>query len=144
MLRTHGQERRIALQASFHEEKGGAGRSAEDAGGGTGEDVDAEGLHGGVFVDEGRTGFAQGFVEAEAAAIKDHLVDVLRRLQWGGHKVSMFGYSLLVFVCCCLRSWFLIVGGEGASAESRVGKRKGESGDGGEVGESYCSANTPV
>lgn len=56
VLRADGQGGGVALQAGLDEEEGGARGGAEDAGGGAGEDVDAEGLDGGVGEEEAGAG----------------------------------------------------------------------------------------
>ena len=65
------------MQPGFDEKEGGAGGGAEDTRGGAAEDVNGEGLDCGRGVEERREGCAQGFVEAETAAVEGHLVDVL-------------------------------------------------------------------
>ena len=76
VLGAGGEEGREGLQARLYEEEGRAGGGAEDTRGSAREDVDAKGLDGGVLVDGGGDGLAQGLVEAEAAAIERHLVDI--------------------------------------------------------------------
>ena len=90
VLGAYGEEGGEGLQPGFDEEEGRACRGAEDAGGGAGEDVDGEGLvgfdvwefrGGEVLVEvEGVDVGADGVVEAEAAAVEGHLVDVLDEL----------------------------------------------------------------
>lgn len=76
MLRPHGPDGRIALQAGLYEEEGASRSGADDAGRGAAEDVDGEVL--GVFVgqEEARHALAHGLVEPQAAAVEQDLVDV--------------------------------------------------------------------
>lgn len=76
VLGTDGERGRKGLQARLDEKEGRAGDGTEDARGGAGEDIDAKGLDSGVVVEERGGGLAQRLVEAEAAAVERHLVDV--------------------------------------------------------------------
>ena len=78
VLGPNGQERRIRLQASLHEEERRSSRRPDDAGSCTGKDVDAERLHVRVTVDGIRHCGAKRFVEAETATIEENLVDILQ------------------------------------------------------------------
>ncbi len=76
VLCADGQERRVALQARLDEEKGAAGGGAHDARPGAAEHVDAQALRLAVLEDERRQPVAHGLVEAQTAAVQQHLVDV--------------------------------------------------------------------
>lgn len=70
------EEGRVGLKTGLHKKERRANGSTEDARGGAGEHIDQEGLAA-VVVNESGNGGADGFVEAEAAAIEHSLVAVL-------------------------------------------------------------------
>src|SRR5690606_10454014 len=76
VLGADGPEGRVALQAGLDEEEGAPRGGADHARRGAAEHVDAHALDGGVAEDEAGEGLAHGLVEAEAAPVEDHLVDV--------------------------------------------------------------------
>lgn len=77
VLGADGEEGRVRLQPRFHEEEGGSGCGAEDPRRGACEKVYREGLYSGVVVEGCGESFADGLVEAQAAAVQGHLVNVL-------------------------------------------------------------------
>jgi len=76
VLRAYGQERGVTLQSRLDEEERGADGGAQDARRRAGEDIDGEVLLGGVVVEEGCYGGADGLVEAQAAPVEHDLVAV--------------------------------------------------------------------
>lgn len=76
VLCAHGQRGRIALQPRLDEEERAAGHGAHEARRRAREDVDAEGLHGCVAIDQGCERASHGLVEAQTAAVQQDLVDV--------------------------------------------------------------------
>lgn len=76
MLRAHWQKGRIALQSRLDEEEGRTRSGANDTRRGTTEHVDGEVLGFAVLEKNLGESFAHGFVEAEAAAVEEDLVDV--------------------------------------------------------------------
>ncbi len=76
VLGAYRQERRKALEPGLHEEKGATRGGADDAGGGAAEHVDTQVLLGAVAQEQGGEPVAHGLVEAEAAPVQQHLVDV--------------------------------------------------------------------
>lgn len=77
MLGSDGEEGRVGLESGLDEEEGRGDHGPDYARGGAGEDVDPEGLVCGRGVEVGGEGAADGFVEAETAAVEHGLVAVL-------------------------------------------------------------------
>lgn len=77
MLSTDGKEGRIGLQAGLHQEEWRSSSSTNNSRCRTGEDINAERLHLGVAVNGICDVGTDGFVEAETAAIKEDLINVL-------------------------------------------------------------------
>lgn len=76
MLSADGVGGGVALESGLDEEEGRAGGGADYAGGGTAEHVDGERLGILILVKQTRYGLTHGVVEAQAAAVEEHLVDV--------------------------------------------------------------------
>lgn len=77
MLRADGEEGGEGLQARLDEEEWRAGCGSKNSRCSAGEDVDAQGLVCGIFVEDGGEALSQGLVEAKATAVQEELVDVL-------------------------------------------------------------------
>lgn len=90
VLSAHGPHGREALQTGLDEEKGTASSRTEDSGRGASKDVDAQVLR--VLVLEEQLGerLSDGLVEAEAAAVEEHLIDV------GGAQTPVYALDALV------------------------------------------------
>lgn len=80
VLCADGKERRIRLEAGFHEEEWRGACCTNDTGRGTGEDINAERLDVRIVVDGRRDSLAQGLVKAKTASVEKNLVDILRRI----------------------------------------------------------------
>jgi hypothetical protein len=78
VLRARRRKGTEALEARLDEEERTSGRGAQDARGGAAEDVDSEALLGRVAEQETGGVGAQRLVEAQPAAVENHLVDVGR------------------------------------------------------------------
>lgn len=76
VLRAHGPHGREALQPRLDEEEGTASSRTEDSGRGAGEDVDAQVLRVLVLEEQRGQRLSYRVVEAQAAAVEQHLVDV--------------------------------------------------------------------
>lgn len=77
MLSTNGEEGRVGLQASLHQEERRSGRSTDDSGGGSSKDISSEGLDFRVAVDGSCDTGTDRLVETQTAAVEQDLVDVL-------------------------------------------------------------------
>lgn len=76
VLGTDGERGREALEARLDEEEGGAGGGTNDAGAGAAKHVDGQRLDRVGAVEGARDAAAHGLVEAQAAPVEHHLVDV--------------------------------------------------------------------
>ena len=63
MLSSDREKWGVGLKTGLHQEERGAKGGSYNAGGGTGEDIDADGLHLSIIVNRSRDGFAHGLVE---------------------------------------------------------------------------------
>jgi hypothetical protein len=78
MLCANGQEGGIRLEASFDQEKRRTCRSTKNARSCPGKNIDSQRLDIGIFEDGCRYSLPKRFIEAQSAAIEDHLIYVLK------------------------------------------------------------------